>query len=318
MAITLGDFNNRILDEIREFSNAGNIVPVARNLDYFLSVPRLINTHLTEMQTTAKIMQTKYDITHYMPDNQLGRVEWNEEDDAVHRDDDVTFEAQGSRAFSFQVGDTATIHLEEEINDVWTLIRTIEHVDTSGSGYVTYKGKTNISDVNNNFRIRFSGPYFYRFRWIGLFAENYASDDKVPSFEPYVPYTMPDNFYQLSKIVQTRPREINLEFGDFKFDVRNSNETTIYFDWYEQGEYAIHYFNYPDVVPSDAADDFILNIPEEMIPPLVFKIASKLQIDENTYISEGLYSEYVSSYNNMIDEKRKNRSFKRVQNKLGW
>ena len=316
MSITLGDFKNRVLHKIREFSNAGTIVPEDRNLDYFLSMPAQINDELMVLTTSIKKIQKRHDITHYMPYNQLGRREWNEMQ--IHRDDDISFMALGSRAYSFQVGDSAVIYIEEEINSVWTILATINHTSATGQGYTSYKGKITASSTENNVRLRFSGDYFYPFRWVALFEENFETDDKVPDYQPYVPYVMPENFFELNKIVFTHPYEVNEEYSRYKYSKEDVDRIYLGFDWYETGEFSIYYYAYPDVIPDNATDEYVINLNDELIPLLILKVASLLQIDENTYMSEILAQDYAIAYNNLVETKQDNLSSELVHNVSNW
>ena len=318
MSITLGEFKNRVLHKIREFSNAGVIVSAADNADYFNSIPSLINDSLIEMQTTLKIMQKRYDIAHFMPQNQLGYREFNEGRGVLHDDEDVSFMATGSRAYSFQVSDTATIYIEENVSDTWVTLQTINHTGDPGQGYSSYKGKIPLMGSDNEIRIRFSGDYFYRMRWIALFRENFETDEKVPYFQPYVPYNMPDDFYQISKVVQTRPSETYIEYGTYRTDVFQIDKKEILFSWYEQGEFEIYYFNYPEIIENDAPDSTVIDIADELIPLLVNRVGELLQIDENTYIKEALRADYVTQYNALYASKINNQSFRQVHNVRGW
>lgn len=287
--ITVGQIKTGVLHSMREFSNSGSIQGESDIKDYLLSIIPLINVYQKELATTTHKLSRKHEISHNMPDNQLGKIVWNEEQ--VHSSTDVTYQAIGSRAYSLQLSRYATVYIEEEIAGIWTVLKTITHVPVDGEGYVTYKGLTNVSNVLNNVRIRFSGSYRYPYRWIALFTDNFFNDSEVPTFEPYVPYLLPSNWFTKDRIEYTHA---DRQFGDyaaFKFD-NSTAEKTIYLNWYDKAEFICHYFAYPTVIadpnPNNltALDNTVLDIADECLPALVHRIAATLLRDENPYMSD--------------------------------
>ena len=317
LSITLGAFKQRVMHKIREFSNAGRLVTPAQNADYFLSMPSQINDELMFLATTIRKNEVRYDISHFMPENQIGREEFT--DRGRHFNEDVIYMSKGSQAYSFEVSNTATIFIEEEqTSDVWTVLETINHTSSAGDGYTNYKGRLTLQDAENMVRIRFSGDFYYLFRFVALFAENFANDDDVPAFAPYVEYNLPADFYQVNKVDWVRPKRTVDEYGRYRLKTENTNEKKLLFPWFAEGEFQVHYFAYPPTIPDDATDDYTIILADEFIPALIVRVASMLQIDENTYISETLNQEYITMYNNLLDTNDINTSYETVTNANNW
>jgi hypothetical protein len=289
--ITVGDIKKGVLHSMREFSNSGQIQGTDEIKDYLLSIIPLLNVYQKEFAVSTQKIKRKYEISHNMPDNQLGKIIWNE--DLAHSNSDVIYSALGSRAYSFQVAKYATVYIEEEIAGVWTNLVTITHTPTAGEGYVTYKGLTGVSSTLNLVRIRFSGTYRYPYRWIALFADNFYDASEVPAFEPYVSYTLPIAYYQFDRCEILGADRQYTDYTKYRLDYTNT-EKLIKFDWYEIGEFIVRYFAYPTVIAdpdpnnTTALDTTMLDVADECLPTLVHRIAGTLLRDENPYISDTL------------------------------
>lgn len=306
----------RVLQIIREYSNAGKIIEPSRNRDYLLSLPDLFNQVMEEMATQNNAIVKTFDISMNNPINMLGLIEWNES--KVHDSADEIYYGMGAKAYSFQVGGTATVYVEEEINGVWAEKTKIDHVSNQGDGYVTYNGLIQ-SDPNNMVRIRFSGEYYYPFRWIALFNQKFVV---APKFEPYLPIEMPSDYYKIKTITSTYPERQYGDYASYKIE-KNGSKNIIYINWYEKGEIRVHYYAYPEKLVTDNSnlninDNVELSLPIEWINALVYKVASMLQIDENTYISSRA-DEYWRIAANGIEDKESNDTGKQtIQSVTGW
>ena len=322
MAKLYSSFVNDVLHKLREFSNAGAINDEGRNRDYLLSIPSFLNQIQKEIATTTRKIAKVYEIAHHMPYNQIGRVEWNE--DQTHDREDVTFEANGSQAYSFSVAGNATVHIEEEINGTWTNKTTITNTFSASVGFVTYKGLIpGIVDEANQIRLRFSGDYYYPFRWVALFSQKYATDEEVPAFQPYVPYAMPENFFDLDRIVYTYEERQYSEYANYKYEQRDGNRKTILIEWYEVGEFQVHYWAYPTELTVDETnlqsnDSYELEIAEEAIPAAVSKVAALLMVDEDLNIHDILMNDFYIAMNNIEEFDNQKSGFQRVQNLNNW
>jgi hypothetical protein len=289
MTITVGQIKTGVLHQMREFSNSGSVQVEADIKDYLLSIVPLINLYQKELATTTHKLNRKFEISHNMPDNQLGKIVWNEE--KIHANSDESYQALGSKAYSFQVSKYATVYIEEEITGVWTNLLTITHTPTSGEGYVTYKGLTNVSDVTNNVRIRFSGSYRYPYRWVALFADNFFDASEVPTYEPYVPYSGFINFYQINSVNYSHVDRQLGAYTSYKTDFTTA-EKIILINYYDKCELIVNYFAYPTLITEPTAsalssqDSTALDIADECLPALVHRISSTLLRDENAYMSD--------------------------------
>jgi hypothetical protein len=299
MSITVGDIRLGVLHEMREYSNSGTVQSTTDIKDYLLSIIPLLNVYQRELATTTNKMKRKHEISHNQPINQLGFIYW--EENKYHTGGtDISYSAQGSKAYSFQVDGRATIYIEEQIAGVWTTLETITHVPTTGEGYRTYKKKITASDTANMIRVRFSGSYRYPYRWVALFSDNFYDDSEVPTFSPYVPYDLPSDYFRLERVEFSHADRQLGAYSAYKTDELTAAKK-ILFNWYEIGEFAIYYYAYPAVLATPdpnnilASDSATLDIADECAPVLIHRIAATLLRDENPYISDTLNNEYQVS-----------------------
>lgn len=290
--MTVGQIQNDVLHKMREYSNSGEVASGTAIDDYKLSMIPLINLYQKQLVVETKKLKRVYEIAHNMPDNQLGEFVENEVHITTDTDNDITYEATGSRAYSFQVAGTATVYIEEQISGVWTTLVTVSHTPTAGEGYVTYKGLTGIGDTTNSLRIRFSGSYRYLYRWVALFEDLFASADDVPKYEPYVPYDMPSNFYEKDRVEWTFENQQYDGYGSYKFEDAESKR--LYIKWDDKGEFKVFYYAYPTFIPENGAigdyDSTEIDLPDEVTPTLINYIASDLKRDEDAYMSDTLFN----------------------------
>lgn len=311
------DFVQSVLMEMGEYSNSGALISEAENKDYLLSITRLTNDSLTQIATLGKTNNRTFDISHFKPSNQLGNVNWNEE--KYHDTDDIIFQAVGTQAYSFQVGDTADIYIEEEILGVWTNLVTINHVDVAGQGYANYKGLLTLTSTLNNVRIRFSGTYYYPIRWVGMFKEKLS---KAITFEPYTPYALPTNFFALDNVKYLHEDRQYTEYAGYQIDLANRN---ILFNWYERGEFKVNYFAYPTKLTiSDTdvhiADNEAVDLPDEFIEALKMQVANKLKaaVDQKYGEADRFVGMFSSNLTEASKNKQKDTGLTSIQSLSGW
>lgn len=336
MSTNVGQVKNDVLHVMREYSVDG---VVQADNDYLLSIVPLINFHQKVLARDTKCIEKRYEISHNKPENLLGTYEWSESE--VHYDEDINYESQGAKAYSFQIADYATVYIEESADEeTWTTLYTITKTmalltvtdgvtpsttTLDGSeGYVTVKGKTNLSDDDYYIRIRFSGDYRYPYRWVALFEDNFYDDDAVPAYEPFVPYLLPTDFFSLKRVSWTYANQIKEDYNAYRIEKHTKSRTTIFIKWYLEGEFAVEYFALPAMitVPTipdlDAQDDVDIDIPDRVVPQLIELIASDLLSNENPYLSAGLKESAYIGINNINDQDDASEGFRKVINSNNW
>lgn len=268
---------------IREYTNNGSRISDAQNADYILSRNRLADMAQKRISTVKKIPAIHYISNNPIP-NQLGLLSGFET--WTHLDIDRTIEAVGSKAYYFEVDNVATIYIEEQISSVWTLLTTINN--TVKGKYTAYKGLITASSVSNRIRVRFSGSFVYNIRNRALYAYSFPLAADVPQYLPFVRNTLPSDFYQLDKIVQTGENRQYTNFTDYRWEPPR----TLRINFYQIGEIQAHYFRYPTTITALTPETYEFEVDVEAQELIPLYIGAKVLMDENITIATSLINEF--------------------------
>jgi len=286
----LREAKTKVIKLIREYSNAGNVIAPSKNLDYTLPMNTYFDT-AQKLVATKKKINAKENIVQNSIDNLLGyQFSTNE-----HKTEDLNYSAIGAKSYYFEVSSDSTIYIEEETAPgVWTILDTIVHVNTSGVGFKSYKGLIVASDAENSIRLRFSGSFYYSFRYMALFEENFPSVDLIPNYQPYQEHELKSTFYQIDKVIFSED-DTELYNADYKFS-ESENSNVIVFRYDLKGEFEVYYYKYPDDVPNDDTnpnlydDTYSFEIDIEAIEIMIMYVCYLVKSDEDPYIA-GLFRE---------------------------
>jgi len=187
---------------------------------------------------------------------------------------------------------------EERTSGVWTELSSGGQTSPKGQ-YTRYKGFTGVTDPSFNVRIRFTGDYPYNVRNRALYAYNFPTVEDIPDYERYVIYEMPTNFFMLNKVVQKGQGLIYDNTLDCNWEGRNK----IALNYFLVGEIDVHYHAYPDVVPENAADEYVLQLDEEACQAATYGVACEVfRTDpQNKSVSDKLYAVYQGKLANMTN-----------------
>ena len=238
MALTLKEAKSKSMALIAAVSNGGIKITDAENADYLLRAIPFFDQAQKQIAQYSKIHAVKH-ISRYPETNLLGD---NQTWDMIrHANADLSNTiCVGGQAYYFEVDNPATIYIEEEVSGVWTVRDTIT-VPESVTSFTAYKGVISLDSVLNSVRMRFSGSYPYSIRNRAFYANLYASASKVPDYTPYVTYTMPSDFFEIDKVINTTDNQI---YND-TLDYRRVGRREIVFSYDTKGEIDAHYFKYP-------------------------------------------------------------------------
>lgn len=292
--MNIGESKQLMLDHIVESVVNGVAVPSAKNNDYLLLHNTLANTVQRRLAKIKKIHAT-YSITQNSIPNQLGDT------DAFsiiqHLDtDNVQTQATGSRAYYFEVDNTATAYVEEYTGGAWAILSTISCSSPSG-GFVAYKGLITPSSATNDVRIRFSGSYPYNIRNRALFVYTFASSSVVPNYTPYIEYTMPTNFYDKNKIM------FYDQYGNYKMYTQHkwNGRNKLLIPYNEIGSFEVLYYKYPTVITSSSLDSVEFEVDVDVQDLIPLYVASKVIAEEKPQLSAILYNEFLQNISELSD-----------------
>jgi hypothetical protein len=297
----LSDAEKKALVLIDNYSNQGDIISStdSNQKDYYLKMPFLFDTVQKQVAQVKKIVKA-FKISHNKPCNQLYSPRHQFDIVSHVQNIDVIYSAVGSLAYYFEVDDVATIYIEENTTGTtWVTLSTISNTLLAGQ-FTPYSGFIVASDVLNNIRIRFSGSYSYNARNIALYNVAFSSLSRIPAYQNYVLYTMPTDFYQLTKVVlkgQTNEGESYQYTSDFYWEQRN----IIAINWFDVGEYSVEYAAFPADITSTTPDTQALENSPDAQECYPFFVASRLLSNEQgkMNVSNTLYAIYQNMLANL-------------------
>lgn len=318
--MNLGQAKERVIDLIRERSNAGNLISTGQNQDYYLTMNSYFNEAQMLIATTQKKINAIYQVTQTEFDSVTGENGYKQFKHVGGVD--YTVEATAGKSYTFEADKTHTVYIEEETSPgVWTILDTKNGVSTVGTGFTQYKGLIVASVPTNKVRLRFSGDYAYNYRYFDLFTENYATVDDIPSKTPFNFHQMPTDFYQLQEIAFSHDFLQYDLYGKYKYNDKASKRVQIGFPWYESGQFEIRYYRYPTAFPIDysnptAYDTMEFDIDDEAVEIALLLVASKVKIDEDAYMSSKFEQEFYIKLNGLSN--KENQGLETVTDVNGW
>ncbi len=276
------DFKRNVLMEIGEYSANGALTSELANKDYILSITDFTNRELTQVVTVTKSNKKDSYITQRNPKNGLGSL-W---ESYQFEGTEQIFTLALGRAYSFHLGGSATVYIEEEIASVWTVKDTVVHAHTLGDGDVLYKGNIDKVDASNPVRLRFTGTYDYPFKWVALFTEYL----EFPiSYESQVEHVLPTDLYQLDTVNVLRDDGFYIEYPANNYIQAGK---ILILPYESVGEFKIEYDAYPELLIHDdddltISDQTELDILDEYLPALINGVAGKLKANVDKKYSVG-------------------------------
>ena len=303
------DFKRNVIMEIGEYSANGALTSEVANKDYLLSITDFTNRELTQIVTVTKSKKKDSYVSQRNPKNGLGS-KWE-----VYKFEgtDILFSLDKGRAYSFVLGATATVYVEEYINNSWSIKETINHSYIEGEEETLYKGNVDKTDAINPIRLRFSGSYDYYFKWVALFTDYL---ENPVSYTPKVEYELNDDLYLLETVSVLRDGGEYVEYPTKEYEQAGK---VLLLPYESEGEFKIEYSAYPELLEFDIdnlsiADEVELDVLEEYITSLVYGVAGRLKanVDKKYTVGDRYSSISIDATNATLSNKQR----KSVESKI--
>ena len=290
--MNLGQAKTKAIQYMREYSTNSTINSAAQNGDYTLAFNNAADAAQKKIATIKHIIAT-YSISRNPILNQLGLLQGF--DIVQHLDTDhVLTQATGSRAYYFEVDRQCTVHLEENVGGVWTVLSTIS-VPNTVTSFTAYKGLIAPSSASNLVRIRFSGSYPYNIRNRFLCQYTFPTVQDIPDYTPYVRYTMPADFMKLKGVVHITDPRVYERMSDYKWE----GKRTIVINYYYTGSFDIEYYKYPTTIDSTTLDSYEFEVDIEACEAIPYFMGAMALVEENASISTILLNLYQAELGNL-------------------
>lgn len=235
--MTLQDSFIQAIKKINEYSNSGRIIPETDGnyMDYRLRMPGFANDAQMKIAQFIPIPAVKSISQPQIP-NLLGLHNGWDIELLLPDKGDKVYSAMGAKSFYIEVDRPCTITIEEGPN----ILKTIQHAE---KGFTAYKG--NLTPLGNGMiTMKVSSTQPVQIKNRALFAYSFGTDEDVPTYQPYIPYTL-ESYMDFDKVYRAYDQRQLAEWSDYK---KPTKEGKIYLNWFLDGEFTVHYFRLPTVI----------------------------------------------------------------------
>lgn len=292
--MNLGEAKVRAIQLINEYSNNGQLIsPSSGNYqDYALRMPGLANDAQMEIARYIKISAV-YSISQPQIPNLLGIHNGWDIDLYLPDQGDKVYSAVGAKSFYVEVDRPCTILLKEGAN-------ILKQIDVSGiTKFTAYKGNITPSSSTATVTMTITGNYPVQIKNRALFAYSFPTDDDVPTYQPYVPYDMPEDYMGFEKVMRAYDQRQLMEWNDYK---QLKNGKTIAINWFLNGQFDIYYFKRPTAITDSTPDTYEFEIDEEAQVLIPYYMGGHVIMSERQDIGVALINEYNKRLANLSAE----------------
>lgn len=262
---------------------------------YLNACPAIANEGLIRLMSVGTPLVKKYKITHNIPDI---IYDYKSHDSVTIIGEDYVVEGAKSKAYYFEISDSATIEIQKFTEGEWTAIDTIEHVAEVPKGFEVYKGLIDNED-SEPIRMIFKGSdYLYEIRNIALYNISFRLDEEIYDYTPTQKYDLAeliDDFYQIVSVEYEKPGIS----GTFDKYYLLEGDKTLLIDSDIQGNFIITYKAYPDKITLETDDNYKFKMPAEMVALLPLYIASELYKDDDISVATIYRNQFELSLSNL-------------------
>jgi hypothetical protein len=205
--------------------------------------------------------------------------------------EDKTIQATGAKSFYFEMDNVGTALVKVNGATVQTINNTAKKQFTAYKGNITATSTDNVT-------ITFTGSYPYNIRNTALYAYNFATNDDVPDYTPYVAYPMPEDFMEFDSIIIRSDPRVYEQYNAYKWE---KNKRAI-LNYYDKGSFDIHYFKYPATISETAPDSTPLEVEDKAIDLVVLQAGIKATAADNEDLSKYLQKIFDKLAPNIIGE----------------
>lgn len=240
----------------------------------------------------------------------------------VEKIDDLTYEAEGAKAYYFEADGNGVVYLEkyDESTEEWSIFGEITL--KSNKTFVPYKGfiKELGSFVSGRVRLRFTGEYIYSVKNVSLYQYLYSADlADIPVYEAYTRYDVKKlvtDFMALCCPPIAEAGENTLLNQEYE----QEGDSVILLPYNKRGVYKILYEHRPTAIEntgSTTEDTQELDLDDELCSIMPILVAAYVWIEDEPEKSQyymNLYRERVQE----ISLSRRDTSPVLIKSTNGW
>ena len=208
----------------------------------------------------------------------------------ISRVKDITFEAVGAKAYSFEADGNGVLYVERYENGKGWLILNMKNLNSKG--FTTYKDFIKDADkfTTDRVRLRFGGEFFYSIRNIALYEHLYSNKiEDIPSYEAFSRYDMTkytDDFIGFAESPIFADGE-NLHLNQ-DYNIESASVLLLPYD--KEGAYKVIYKRRPKEIKNMGAnpdsDTTVIDLDEELCYALPNLVAAYIWAEDEPDLAE--------------------------------
>lgn len=288
MSRTISDCRRIFLSYLDEYSKKGIILPSSKNADYVDKFNTFLydsEVYIANMVKIPSIMN----VTQNPIPNQLGVLQGFDLQQFLPSKD-IVLTGTGTQSYYFEVDNLATVLVR--VNGV--IQKTLTNI--TKNIFTPYKG--NITALSTDIvTITFTGNYPYNIRNTALYGYLFATDDDVPTYAPYIEYSVPSNFMSFDSITIKSDPQVYDKYVAGKWEITKK----VVLNYYDKGSFDIYYFKYPTFKSPTAIDTTVMDIEDKAIDLVVLDAAVKATAADNPSLSGWLLQQFNNRASNIIN-----------------
>ena len=203
----------------------------------------------------------------------------------VEKIDDLTYEAEGAKAYYFEADGNGVVYLEkyDESTEEWSIFGEITL--KSNKTFVPYKGfiKELGAFVSGRVRLRFTGEYIYSVKDVALYQYLYSDDlADIPAYEAYTRYDIKKLVTDFMALCCPPIAEAD-ENTLLNQDYEQEGESVILLPYDRRGVYKILYEHRPTAIENTGAtteDTQELDLDDELCSIMPILVAAYVWIED--------------------------------------
>lgn len=240
----------------------------------------------------------------------------------IEKIEDITYEAEGAKAYYFEADGNGVLYLEEYITDTgeWRIFGEIPL--QSKQVFVPYRGfiKKQGAFVSGRIRLRFAGEYLYSVKNVALYQYLYGGEvADIPAYEAYTRYDVKKLVSDFMALCSPPIREEE-ENTLLNQNYEQEGDSIILLPYDKRGVYKVLYEHRPTAIENTGAtteDTQELDLDDELCSLMPILVAAYVWIEDEPEKSEyymGLYRERVQE----IVVSHKNTAPVLIKSTNGW
>jgi hypothetical protein len=284
------------------FAADGITIPSDESVkDYVASMPQACNEALSILSRVGRYVLKSVSIAHNPIPNMI-----SEPHDLVLLNDSATVEMEGAKSYYFEYTGTGTLK-------VYSDELLVDTVELDSDSYAVKKGFLTGSKV----KFEFIPTYPLTIANLAFYSVSFKSEDYIPAYQDCEKYdlkTLVSDFHHIEDVYYNGVKQKYAQTSTYAFE----GEHTLVLRTDKPGKYLVYYRSFPQMVTSDTTDDYIFDLPDDLMLLLPVYIASELYKEDDLAIATSYRNEFEVELARLAEDSADAPTSERFTSESGW